>query len=81
MRFLSMTYIRNDEFCRAVGLKIKKLRIDQELSQYKLANKAGIDRSQLIDVETAKINTTISTIYVIAKALEVEPYELLNVST
>lgn len=42
----------------------------------KLCDKADIEYSQLFKIEHGKINTTISTSYVLAKALEVELYAL-----
>jgi hypothetical protein len=44
----------------------------------KLAQLAGLDYSQMFDIELRKINTTISTTYILAKALEIHPKELFD---
>ena len=73
-----MTKIRNQKFITAFGKHIKALRKKKGLSQYKLAYEANIDRSQIIDIENGKINTSISTIYALSTALDVQPKELLS---
>lgn len=73
-----MTKIRDKKAIKALGEKVKSLRLKAGMSQYMLADLANIERSQLIAIENGRINTTISTIYVIAFALNVEPYELLK---
>ncbi len=47
----------------------------------KLALEAGIEYSQVFDIEHGNINTTISTIHVIAKALNVKEKELFDFNT
>jgi len=44
----------------------------------KLALSAGIEYSQISDIEHGSINTTISTVHVIAKALEISEKELFD---
>ena len=44
----------------------------------KLAQLSGMEYSQVSDIELGKINTTISTIHALAKALEVKPKELFD---
>ncbi len=73
-----MTKIRNQKFVTAFGKRIKFLRNQKGLSQYKLAYEAEIDRSQIIDIEKGTINTTISTLSALATALQVSPKELLD---
>jgi transcriptional regulator with XRE-family HTH domain len=69
---------RNEDYIKAFGENLRKLRTDRELSQYKLADMADIDRSQVIDIENGEINTTISTVYALAVALEIEPKVMLD---
>lgn len=73
-----MTKIRNQKFLNSFGKKVKELRLKKGLSQYRLADEADIDRSQVIDIENGTINTTISTLHTLASALEVNPKELLD---
>lgn len=55
-----------------VGQRIRELRLKQNLSQEKLALKAGVDRTYLAGVESGKRNATITSIDKIVKALGVE---------
>lgn len=55
-----------------------QLRKNKGLSQYVLADLANINRSQIIGIETGKINTTLSTIKCIADALDVEINDLFE---
>ncbi len=43
-----------------------------------LALEADIEYSQIAKIETGRINTTISTCYIIAQALEIEVVELFK---
>lgn len=68
----------NKSFIKKVGKNIKRLRNNQGLSQADLAADADISTAMIGMVETAKSDITLSKIYEIAKALGVEPYELLK---
>jgi transcriptional regulator with XRE-family HTH domain len=57
---------------------VRKHRTIKKMSMEVLANKANIEYSQLSRIELEKINTTVSVIFAIANALEVEPYQLLQ---
>ena len=67
----------------ALGEKIRALRTMQGLSQAYLAERAGISRSLLSNLERISYNSnwaadpTLSTIYGIAAALDVSPLQLL----
>lgn len=63
--------------CRKFGEKIKFLRKERGLKQDELAFFAKISPSYLSAIERGITDTTISTLKRLAKALEVEPYELL----
>ncbi len=73
-----MTKIRNEEFIIAFGKRVMQLRKNKGLSQYVLADLANINRSQVIGIETGKINTTLSTIKCLAEALDVDIIELFD---
>ena len=75
-----MTKIRNEKLLKAFGDKIRSLRAEKNLSQYKMADIANIERSQVIGIEKGEINTTISTLFALAKALDIEPKELLDLN-
>lgn len=69
---------RNTDYIIAFGEHVKKLRLARKLSRETLAAYADIETMQIYRIETGKVNTTISTIYAIAKALEVPPKKLLD---
>lgn len=54
-----------------IGHRIRKLRIEQELSQEKLALKADIDRTYLAGAEQGKRNISVKSLNKIIKALGV----------
>jgi transcriptional regulator with XRE-family HTH domain len=70
--------IRNEEFLKAFGSNLRKLRKEKGLSMERLAQIAGIEYSQVSDIEHGKINTTLSSVFVLAKALEIRPSILLE---
>ena len=58
-------------FKETVGKKIKELRIQKGISQEKLANECGLDRTYITYVENAMKNITIETLDKITQALNV----------
>ena len=62
--------------CKRFGLKVALLRKNKGLPQDELAFIAGISTSYLSAIERGITDTTISTVKRIAKALEVDIYEL-----
>lgn len=69
---------RNNEYITAFGNNLRIIRKTKGFSMEKLAQAAGIEYSQVSDIELGKINTTISTIYLLAKALEISPKDLFD---
>jgi transcriptional regulator with XRE-family HTH domain len=61
-----------------MAAKLKQLRERRGLSQEQLAEAAGISRTYLARLETAKHDPTLSVIEKLAKALNVKPAELLK---
>jgi transcriptional regulator with XRE-family HTH domain len=61
-----------------MAAKLKRLRERRGLSQEQLAEAAGISRTYLARLETAKHDPTLSVIERLAKALKVKPAELLK---
>lgn len=58
--------------------KLKRLREAQGLTQEALAEKAGISRTYIARLETAKHDPTLTVIEKLAKALGVKPSQLLD---
>ncbi len=68
----------NKDFVLKVGSNIKKHREKKKLSQFELAVEIGVTPGAIGNLEVAKNDTSLSRIFDIAKALDVEPYELLK---
>lgn len=64
------------EQLKEFGDNLRRLRKERGLSMETLANIAEIELSQIYRIETGKINPKLTTLLVIAKALEVSPREL-----
>ncbi|HML14722.1 MAG TPA: helix-turn-helix transcriptional regulator [Xanthobacteraceae bacterium] len=60
------------------GRRVRQLRREQGLSQEKLAFRCDLDRSYVGSVERGERNISLLNICQIAKALNVEPRELLS---
>jgi transcriptional regulator with XRE-family HTH domain len=79
-QFRGMINIRNKEYIKAFGENLRKIRINRKMSQEDLANEADIPLSQIGRIERGEINTTISTVYSLAKAMKVDIKELFNLN-
>ena len=73
-----MINVKNEAFLKAFGSHLKRLREKKGISQENLSTDANIAENQIGLIEQGKINTTISTLFAISKALEVNYKELLN---
>jgi len=66
------------ENCIEFGQKIRNLRKAKGYSQESFADHANIHRTYMGGIERGERNPTLTTIYRIAEALEVAPWELLK---
>ena len=73
-----MNKTRDTIYCKAFGEQLRKLRKKRGLTMMELAFEADIEYSQIAKIERGVSNTTISTVHVIAKALEIKPIELFR---
>ncbi|MVF14470.1 helix-turn-helix transcriptional regulator [Ketobacter sp. MCCC 1A13808] len=62
----------------AFGQKVREIRKSKELSQEALADIAGVDRSYMGHIERGEKNITLTKIYQIAEALNINASELLE---
>lgn len=60
------------------GKKVREIRIKQNLSQERLAAKAGVHRTYIGMIERAEKNITLENIEKVAKALGLSVKELFN---
>lgn len=75
-----VNYKHNEEYCKAFGNQLRKLRQDKGLSMRQLAAEADMEYSQLSKIERGVINTTISTVHSLALALGVTEKSLFDFS-
>lgn len=71
--------VKNKALVKAVGERIRTLRLQKDISQEALANEADIPLSQIGRIERGETNPTISTLYVIAEALKTNLKQLVDV--
>ena len=57
---------------------VRFYRMKLKLSQEALAEKANLHRTYISDIERGQRNVSLENIYIIAVALEIEPYMLLQ---
>lgn len=74
------TYSKSDQsYLKRIGNHIRELRINEELSQEKLAFASDLDRSYIGSVERGERNISIINLRKIAKALNTTLPDLLNI--
>ena len=56
----------------AFAVQLKKVRVKKGYTQSQLAFESGLSLSQIARIETSRINPTLSTVFAIARALELE---------
>lgn len=70
--------IFDQEGLELLAKRLKEIRSEKNWSQEELAYRSEMTLSQIARIETVRINPTVSTIFKIARALEVRPSELFN---
>jgi transcriptional regulator with XRE-family HTH domain len=70
--------IFDEEGITAFSIQLKKIRIREGFSQSQLAFESGLSLSQIARIETARINPTLSTVFAIARTLNVPLVDLFN---
>ncbi|SHG01501.1 helix-turn-helix transcriptional regulator [Flavobacterium defluvii] len=74
----SRKLIFDQEGLESLAKRLKEIRSEKGISQEELAYRSEITLSQIARIETIKINPTVSTIFKIARALNVTPSEIFN---
>lgn len=62
----------------AFAEQLKKIRKEQGFSQEKLSDKSGITLSQIARIETVKINPSLSTVFALARAMNIPLTDLFD---
>jgi len=70
--------MNKEKILKSFGEKLKNERRKNGLSQLELAEKAKVGLATISMAEIAQQDLTTKTLYKIAKALDIEPYELLK---
>ena len=70
--------IMKKEILIKFGKKVREIRVKQNLSQEKLATKAGVHRTYIGMIERAEKNITLESIEKVANALGLSVKELFN---
>lgn len=73
-----MQNVRDEEVLRKFGNRLRELRRIKGMTQEELSYQSGISLGQIGKMETGKVNSTICSLVVLAKTLEIEPLELLR---
>jgi DNA-binding XRE family transcriptional regulator len=68
---------RQKNFKSVVGLRVRRLRLQAQLTQEELAERCGIFRTYLSRIENGSANPTLVVLVALADCLCVEPHELL----
>jgi len=69
---------RNEAYLKAFGEHLRKLRKKQGMTMMELAFEADIEYSQVAKIERGLVNTTISTVQLLAQALKVKAADLFQ---
>jgi len=69
---------RNTKAIKAFGENLRKVRRSKKISQEQLAFETDLELSQIGRIERGTINTSISNIFEIAKALKINPKDLFD---
>jgi transcriptional regulator with XRE-family HTH domain len=60
------------------GNALRELRLAKGFTQEQLANELGVEISQISRIERGVINTSVTTLYAITKALKIDASELFK---
>lgn len=66
------------DFLKQFGERCRAIRLAKEMSLRDVAANCNLDDGNISKIEQGKRNVKLSTVYEIAKGLEVEPWELLK---
>jgi len=60
------------------GARLKEIRLSKGYSQEGLADHSGISYSQLNNIEKGKLNTSLTTVFILSKTLQMHVKELFE---
>ena len=75
-----MKYVRHERFLKKFGANLKRIRLEKGLSQDDIAFDSNLSTNQIGRIERGEINAGLSTIYEIAKTLNIQVKDLFGAS-
>ena len=73
-----MVYKADIELIKMFGAKVKKYRLEQNITQAQLAFESGMPREQIYRIEKGQVNISLKKVDAIAQALNIHPKELFE---
>ena len=70
--------MENRKFQEAIGQRIKRIRLEKNMSQTLLAGKCGIEKANLSRIESGQANPTVLTLLKISISLQVPVVEFFK---
>jgi len=70
--------IDKEKILRQIGMKIKRIRLQQKLSRYQLAFETETSEKHIRQIENAEVNLTVFKLFQITEALGVKPEEIVS---
>lgn len=67
-----------DKYSKKLGENLKQIRTNKNITQMEIAEKLGVNKSFISNIENGKTNPTLSTITSLATALGVSTNELFK---
>lgn len=74
-----MINVRNYELVKAIGNKIREIRTLKGMSQEELSYESDLPLSQIGRIERGENNATISSLYAIAQALQIDLKDIVDI--
>lgn len=66
------------DIAKSIGQRIQRIRAEQNITQFDLAVKCNLERTQIGRIERGEINTTIRMLKIIADVLGVKVNDLIG---
>ena len=76
---LTARFMEKNEILKRIGLKIRELREEKNISQQDLGAACNFEKSSMSRIEAGRTNLTIGTLLKIGKALDVKLKDVVDV--
>lgn len=70
--------VRQAELQKAFGRELRRLRMSRGISQEKLALECGLDRTFISLLERGQRQPSLTTVFVLAEALDIAPSQMVK---